>query len=454
MTTNGNPQVNLRNIVLTMLCKVEDGAKSHIVLKETLDSYDYLDKQKRAFVTVLFKGTIERQIELDYIINQFSKTKIKKCKPVIRCILRMAAYEIFYMDAVPDEAACNEYVNLTGKRGFRTLKGYVNGVLRSVCRNKAAITYPSMEDGVESYLSVKYSVPEELVGFLLKEYSTDQLEQILQAGEQERGTTIRVNTMQTTTEKFRNILIEKGIKVEKGYYNQTSLIISGYDYIRTVPGFHEGLFTVQDESSSLQVLAAGIRSGDVILDVCAAPGGKTMYAAEQTGERGHVYARDISEEKVDKIDENLERLELHNVSTKVWDATVPDPDMIEKADVVLADLPCSGLGVMARKNDIKYHVTEDMVRELAAIQKTILDVCAVYVKPGGALIYSTCTIDRIENEENVTAFLKAHEEYELESLSDYMPECLKKRAEKGYITLLQGVDHCDGFFISRLRRRK
>lgn len=292
------------------------------------------------------------------------------------------------------------------------------------------------------------------MGFLLKEYSTDQLEQILQAGEQERGTTIRVNTMQTTTEKFRNILIEKGIKVEKGYYNQTSLIISGYDYIRTVPGFHEGLFTVQDESSSLQVLAAGIRSGDVILDVCAAPGGKTMYAAEQTGERGHVYARDISEEKVDKIDENLERLELHNVSTKVWDATVPDPDMIEKADVVLADLPCSGLGVMARKNDIKYHVTEDMVRELAAIQKTILDVCAVYVKPGGALIYSTCTIDRIENEENVTAFLKAHEEYELESLSDYMPECLKKRAEKGYITLLQGVDHCDGFFISRLRRRK
>lgn len=141
----------------------------------------------------------------------------------------------------------------------------------------------------------------------------------------------------------------KGIKVEKGYYNQTSLIISGYDYIRTVPGFHEGLFTVQDESSSLQVLAAGIRSGDVILDVCAAPGGKTMYAAEQTGERGHVYARDISEEKVDKIDENLERLELHNVSTKVWDAAVPDPDMIEKADVVLADLPCSGLGVMARK---------------------------------------------------------------------------------------------------------
>lgn len=358
------------------------------------------------------------------------------------------------MDAVPDEAACNEYVNLTGKRGFRTLKGYVNGVLRSVCRNKAAITYPSMEDGVESYLSVKYSVPEELVGFLLKEYSTDQLEQILQAGEQERGTTIRVNTMQTTTEKFRNILIEKGIKVEKGYYNQTSLIISGYDYIRTVPGFHEGLFTVQDESSSLQVLAAGIRSGDVILDVCAAPGGKTMYAAEQTGEQGHVYARDISEEKVDKIDENLERLELHNVSTKVWDAAVPDPDMIEKADVVLADLPCSGLGVMARKNDIKYHVTEDMVRELAAIQKTILDVCAAYVKPGGTLIYSTCTIDRIENEENVTTFLKAHEEYELESLSDYMPECLKKRAEKGYITLLQGVDHCDGFFISRLRRRK
>jgi 16S rRNA (cytosine967-C5)-methyltransferase len=444
-----------REIVLDILLDIDRNDRfAGDALGGALRANQFMNKKERAYISRLTEGVTEQKIRLDYILNQFSKTKIKKCKPVIRCILRMAAYEIFYMDAVPDEAACNEYVNLTGKRGFRTLKGYVNGVLRSVCRNKAAITYPSMEDGVESYLSVKYSVPEELVGFLLKEYSTDQLEQILQAGEQERGTTIRVNTMQTTTEKFRNILIEKGIKVEKGYYNQTSLIISGYDYIRTVPGFHEGLFTVQDESSSLQVLAAGIRSGDVILDVCAAPGGKTMYAAEQTGERGHVYARDISEEKVDKIDENLERLELRNVSTKVWDATVPDPDMIEKADVVLADLPCSGLGVMARKNDIKYHVTEDMVRELAAIQKTILDVCAVYVKPGGALIYSTCTIDRIENEENVTAFLKAHEEYELESLSDYMPECLKKRAEKGYITLLQGVDHCDGFFISRLRRRK
>lgn len=161
------------------------------------------------------EGVTEQKIRLDYILNQFSKVKVKKCKPVIRCILRMAAYEIFYMDSVPDEAACNEYVNLTAKRGFRTLKGYMNGVLRNVCRNKAAIIFPKKEDGLEAYLSVKYSIPEELVKFLLNDYSAEQLEQILQAGETNRGTTVRVNTMHTTLEEFRNNLIEKGIKVEK-----------------------------------------------------------------------------------------------------------------------------------------------------------------------------------------------------------------------------------------------
>ena len=164
--------------------------------------------------------------------------------------------------------------------------------------------------------------------------------------------------------------------------------------------------------------------------------------------------RCLQQEKIDKLEENLGRLEIHNVTTKVWNAMDTDPKMIEKADVVLADLPCSGLGVMARKNDIKYHVTADSISELAEIQKNILDACASYVKPGGTLIFSTCTIDRTENEENVEIFLKRHEEYYLESLAPYLPEKLKERGEKGYITLLQGIDHCDGFFISRLRRKK
>ena len=261
-----------REIVLDILLDIEKNDRfAGEALGEALRANQFMNKKERAYIGRLTEGVTEQKIRLDYILNQFSKVKVKKCKPVIRCILRMAAYEIFYMDSVPDEAACNEYVNLTAKRGFRTLKGYMNGVLRNVCRNKAAIIFPKKEDGLEAYLSVKYSIPEELVKFLLNDYSAEQLEQILQAGETNRGTTVRVNTMHTTLEEFRNNLIEKGIKVEKGYYNPTSLIISGYDYIRMVPGFHEGLFTVQDESSSLQVLAAGIRPGNVILDVCAAP---------------------------------------------------------------------------------------------------------------------------------------------------------------------------------------
>ncbi len=311
-----------------------------------------MSKQERAYISRLTEGVTEQKVRLDYILNQFSKIKMQKCKPTIRCILRMAVYEIFYMDSVPDEASCNEYVNLAAKRGFKNLKGFVNGVLRNVCRNKDTISYPAPEDGVETYLSVKYSVPEPLVEFLLKDYAADELETIFDAGNKQTGTTIRVNTNRIGLEEFQHILAHKGIKVEKGKYNGTSFILSGYDYIRNVPGFHEGYFTVQDESSSLQVLSAGIKPGDFIIDVCAAPGGKTMYAAELTGENGTVLARDISEEKVERIEENLERMGIKNVTAEVYNAEITDEQMIGKADVVLADLPCSGLGVMARKKMI------------------------------------------------------------------------------------------------------
>lgn len=444
---------NVREIVLDILLEIDKKKRfANDVLAEALRANQFMSKQERAYISRLTEGVTEQKVRLDYILNQFSKIKMQKCKPTIRCILRMAAYEIFYMDSVPDEASCNEYVNLAAKRGFKNLKGFVNGVLRNVCRNKDTISYPAPENGVETYLSVKYSVPEPLVEFLLKDYAADELETIFDAGNKQTGTTIRVNTNRIGLEEFQHILAHKGIKVEKGKYNGTSFILSGYDYIRNVPGFHEGYFTVQDESSSIQVLSAGIKSGDFIIDVCAAPGGKTMYAAELTGENGTVLARDISEEKVERIEENLERMGIKNVTAEVYNAEITDEQMIGKADVVLADLPCSGLGVMARKNDIKYHVTEASARELALLQRSILDTCAAYVKEGGTLIYSTCTIDSIENEDNVFWFLENHKEFHLESAEDYLPENLKERAGNGFFTLIQGYDACDGFFIARFHK--
>lgn len=443
-----------RETALDILLDIEKNNRfSNAAISESLRANQFMSKRDRAFITKLASGVTEQRIRLDYIINIFSKTKINKCKPLIRCVLRMGVYEIFYMDSVPCEVSCNEYVALTAKRGFKNLKGFVNGVLRNICRNKDEIAFPKKEEDVKKYLSVKYSVPENLIELLAEDYELKDLEIIFGAGNKDNGTTIRVNTEKISVEELSNKLQSHGIKVEKGKYNKTSLIISEYDYIRSVPGFLEGEFTVQDESSSLEVLAAGIRQGDLVVDVCAAPGGKTLYAAELTGNTGRVIARDISEEKIELIKENLERLDISNVSCEVLDACNTDEALVEKADVLIADLPCSGLGVMHRKNDIKYHVSRESVEELSALQKKILDASAAYVKPGGVLIYSTCTITGKENEKNAAWFLDNHKDFFLEGMDELLPDGLKERAKKGYLTLLQGFDMCDGFFISRFKKR-
>lgn len=442
-----------RETALDILLETEKNNKYlSSVLSGVLRANQFISKHDRAFIGRLSEGVTEQKIRLDYILNLFSKTEMKKCRPLIRCVLRMAVYEIFYMDSVPDEVSCNEYVNLAAKRGFKSLKGYVNGVLRSVCRNKDAISYPDKKDGLEKYFSVKYSVPEDLVHFLMKDYDENRLEVILGA-KCDNKTTIRVNTDITDVNEFANKLTNNGINVEKGKYNKTSLIISDYDSIRSVPGFHDGCFTVQDESSSLSVLSAGIKPGDLVIDVCAAPGGKTMYAAELAGNAGRVIAEDISEDKIELIEENVERLKLSNVICRTHDARKTSEKLTGKADVVICDLPCSGLGVMGRKNDIKYHVNEETVKELAELQRSILNASAAYVKPSGVMIYSTCTIDSIENEDNLFWFLENHEDFYLDGFEKYVPDSLKDRAKKGYMTLLQGYDGCDGFFISKLKRK-
>jgi 16S rRNA (cytosine967-C5)-methyltransferase len=444
---------NPREIALDVLLDIEkNNTFSNEALGKALRSNQFMDKKNRAYINRIVSGVTEQRIKLDYIINQFSKTKVSKCKPLIRCVLRMGVYEIFYMTSIPEEATCNEYVKLTTKRHFNSLKGFVNGVLRNISRNKDNLNFPDRNEDVALYMSVEYSCPEELVQLLMKDYDIDILERILSAQNDNRGTTIRVNQNKISVDEYKKILTDNGIKAEAGKYNKTSLIISDYDYIRRVPGFFDGYFTVQDESSSLAVMACGIKKGDIIVDMCAAPGGKTLYASEITGATGKVYAGDISQEKVDLIEENIERLNIENVEVTVRDATAIDEKLLGKADVVIADLPCSGLGVMARKNDIKYHVTENSIEELSSLQRQMLTVAAGYVKSGGTLVFSTCTIDTMENEKNVAWFTENYD-FELQSMEEYMPDSLKDRSKKGYMTLLQGVDECDGFFISRMIKK-
>lgn len=446
-------KVNVRELSLEVLLKVlEDGEYSSAVIGQVLMVYQYLGKQERAFFTRLCEGTIERALELDYILNQFSKVKVKKMKPVIRNILRMGVYQLKYMKQVPDSAACNEAVKLAQRKGFHNLKGFVNGVLRNVGRNLDKVAYPSREEQPILYLSIRYSMPEWIVTLWMKQYGLEQTEIMLKAGFAERPTTIRCNCDKISMEELKKILSQEQVTVENGVYVDTALRISDYNYLQTLESFRDGLFTVQDESSMLVALAAGIKDGDQVVDVCAAPGGKSLHAAELLHGTGNVSARDLTEQKISKIEENKQRLGVKNLNVKVWDATVIDESMVAKADVVIADLPCSGLGVMGKKNDIKYKASPEGMEQLAKLQRQILQVVSYYVKTGGTLIYSTCTVNQTENEENMR-WIERELGFTLESLDSFLPQGLHNGTTKnGYLQLIPGIHKTDGFFLARFRK--
>ncbi|MDO5293810.1 MAG: 16S rRNA (cytosine(967)-C(5))-methyltransferase RsmB [bacterium] len=453
MTTSKKNTSQVREVALEVIIEVlEKGGYSHKVLGQALTKYQYLDKQERAFLSRLCEGTIERAIELDYIINQFSKVKVKKQKPVIRNILRMAVYQIRYMDAVPDSAACNEAVKLGVKKGFGTLRGFINGVLRNISRNQEEITYPDQAKEPIKYLSIKYSMPEWIVLKWMKEYDYKTVEGILEKYNQSKATTIRTNLLKTTPEELKASLEKAGVTVKPASYMPYAFYISNYNYLSNLEEFREGLFQVQDESSMLVGEIADVKEDNIVIDVCAAPGGKTLHMAEKLKGTGMVYSRDLTYEKTAYIEENVLRLGIENVSVEARDALVLDQDSVGKADVVICDLPCSGLGVIGKKPDIKYKITEEQLSDLSKLQQEILKVVTTYVKPGGTLIYSTCTINKAENEDNMN-FIVKELGFKLENIDTYLPKTLQNETTKeGYLQLIPGIHNTDGFFISRLKK--
>lgn len=444
-----------RELILGVLLEItRDGEYSHIALRNVLSKYQYLDKKERAFITRVTEGTLEHMIEIDYIINQFSNVKVNKMKPVIRCIMRSAAYQLKYMDSVPDSAVCNEAVKLATKKGFHTLKGFVNGVLRNIARNIDKIEYPAEENYVE-YLSVKYSMPPWILEQWLAVFDKKTVECMLEDFLKEKPTTIRCNLNQCSVEELVETLQNEGVTVERHPYLPYALWISGYDYLADLMSFQTGMFYVQDISSMLVAHLANPTQGDAVIDVCAAPGGKSIHVAELLKGTGRVEARDLTDYKVSLIQENIERTQMKNMTAVKWDATVLDENAVGTADVVIADLPCSGLGVMGKKTDLKYKMTLESAKELAALQKEMLSKVQAYVKPEGTLIYSTCTIHTRENMENVNWFLNQYPEFELVPIQTLLPEELRKSVEKeGCLQFLPGVHKSDGFFIAKFRKVK
>lgn len=458
---NREKKINVRELALDVLLEVE---KNQIFVKDALNrqlfAKQFMNKQDRAFLSRLVEGVTEYRLQLDYVVDCYSKTKISKCKPIIRVLLRMGVYQMLYMDSVPDQAAVNECVKLVRKRGLSDLAGFVNGVLRQIGRNKDNISFPSEGDDPIDYLSIKYSMPSWIVRRYVSWFGMVKAKVILAASLKQKDISIRINKSKITADALTKKLEADDITVNPGIYVDCALHLTGINYVNRLPGFAEGEFFVQDESSMLvyQIAdATGMLRGREheplrILDLCAAPGGKSTHFAERL-DNAIIEARDVSESKVELIRDNIERLQLSNIRTAIYDALVPDEDMREWADIVIADLPCSGLGVLSGKNDVKYHIKRENLLELTNLQRNILSNAAEYVKPGGTLIYSTCTINPAENGDNAAWFL-AHFPFEGVEIRNNLPESLYAFMETPYsLSLLPGFTNCDGFYIAKFRKK-
>lgn len=429
---------NTREIVLDTLLEMERSRiYSNQMIKAVLDKYDYLEGQDKRFIKRLAEGCVERKIELDYVLNLYSTVPVNRMKPLIRCLLRMSVYQILYMDSVPDSAACNEAVKLAGKRKFTNLKGFVNGVLRRIISRKGQIPLPDENADPLQYLSMKYSMPEWIVQLWLGEYGREKTELLLEELLAIHPVTVRFAGWVTgeAREEYIRRWQQRGIRVTRSEQLDYACYLEGVEGLAGLEGYAEGAFLVQDVSSMLCVEAAQLQEGDRVMDVCAAPGGKALLAAQKAA---HVLARDVSEQKVERIRENARRMGLEEKLTlEVWDATQPQESRAESADVVFMDVPCSGLGVLGKKRDIKYHVTPESLESLVQLQRQIVEGSWRYVRPGGVLMYSTCTIHRQENED-MCSWISGHFPFVLEESRQLLPE----------------DGRMDGFFYARFRRKE
>lgn len=450
-------KVNERMLVLRIL---EDMDGKNRFLNDVIEDYFHvyeLDKQQRSFISRLAYGSVENDLYLDFCLNLVSKVKSNKMKKPLRYILRMALYQLLFMDKVPEHAIINEAVKLSVKRGYGQLKGFVNGVLRESVRRKDEFSNELMKLPKKQYLSVRYSVSSYLVEYLLEQYSEKELESFLEASSKERKTCIRINRMKTTKEDLLKKL-RSSLNVEEGHLLEQALYIEGMDRVDTISGFQEGLFTVQDESSMLVTIIADPKPGMKVLDVCAAPGGKTAFCAEQMEDKGLVVSCDVSEKKLDRIRENIERLGLTSVQLRMQDATLREEEFHEAFDLVIADVPCSGLGILRSKPDIKRNLSLEKLESLIDLQGRILSNIADYVVKGGYLIYSTCTVNHKENKEQVKAFLMQHKEFSLVPLEeedrfqDQVKAKIKKQISEGMLQLMTDEQLTDGFFIAKMRK--
>ena len=425
-----------------MACR-KSGAWSNGVLKEYIQR-DRLDSRDAALATRLCYGVLQNRQKLDFYLQQLLTGKLKDLHPAVRDILHLGLYQIYELDKIPDSAAVNESVTLAKKYNKNPkAASLVNGVLRNAVRSQGKLKQPT------SYAD-KYSHPDPLIALLKANLPKGKLEPMLVANNASPETTIQVNTLRISAAQLMLRLEQEHVSVKPHGWMKDCLVLSGTGSIENLPSFKEGLFYVQDPAAKLSVLCAKLPKEDIrVLDCCSAPGGKSFAAAIAMRGKGQITSCDVHAHKTGLIENGAFRLGLTNITVRQQDATVNVSEWVDTMDAVIVDVPCSGLGIIRKKPDIRYKNLEEM-KALPALQLAILENQSTYVKKGGVLLYSTCTVLKAENEEVVSAFLSKHDDFYTEPLD--LPEVFPKN-ENGMLTLIPGEYDTDGFFICRLRRK-
>jgi len=403
--------MNIRESALRALYEIDiNNSFTNTELSTSLNNVS--DSRDRALLTELIYGVVKNRLRLDYIVSAFSKVKLKKISPWVLNILRLGIYQILFLDKIPDSAACNESVKLARKYSNKGGTGFVNGLLRSVARSKEEIVFPDKNDDIIKYFSVEYSYPEWMVKKILSQYGEEKTEKFLSESNKSHGVYVRVNALKTDEEHLIKCFNEFGVTVSIVKESKNLLYVTGNIDLTKLREYKEGMFSLQNISSKRAIDVLNPKKGELIMDLCAAPGGKSCAAAEFMENTGEIFSFDIYPHKTELIEKSAKRLSIDIIKTECRDASVYNKEFEEKADKVIIDAPCSGIGTIHKKPDIKWSRSEGDISELSEIQKKILSAASLYPKKGGVILYSTCTIFEEENEKNISWFLTEHTDYE------------------------------------------
>ncbi|WP_037352771.1 16S rRNA (cytosine(967)-C(5))-methyltransferase RsmB [Selenomonas sp. FC4001] len=439
-----------REIAIKILNEVhEEGAYANVALARHLRKADLSDQDRR-FVTELVYGAVKAGDTLDWILRRYVNRPLKKIPPMVREILRLGLYQIFYLDKVPASAACNTAVELTKKYSHAGTVKFVNAVLRTAVREPEKAAFPEGKGKATEGLALKSQHPYWLVKRWVKQFGFEEAETLCAFDNGQPVLSVRTNTLKSNREDLLKALQAAGAEVQESQWTPEGILVTAHGALDNLAPLQEGLCQVQDESSMLVAHVVDPQPGELIIDCCSAPGGKTTHMAALMKNEGRIVAGDIYEHKLERIEENAQRLGITIIEPTLLDAREVGEEYEDMADRVLVDAPCSGLGVLRRKPDARWNKSAEEIAALPTLQGEILDSAAKALKAGGVLVYSTCTIDPSENDEVVEAFLTRHPEFTLEQTGDFLPV---KRPDK-MVQLYPQRDGTDGFFIARMRKAK